>query len=194
MSRGIEEIISDVKSSQISEKQQREKILEIRRSDVLGRIGAAAVANLELGNNENVESLLESRLHEAMSARISHAEAMADLAERGDFSSDLMWWDIKDKEQTIWKGYVVRERIGRLKIHFRNTYLEISTRRAAGGSYVAEVYTSEAITVGLSEETAVAASREACRVHLLGLSLDEAEVDRVFEESMDSLINAEFDK
>jgi hypothetical protein len=96
--------------------------IEYRRQSALERIsGAVQKRSLDL-ENPDMKRMLEDRILEAATGRISLAEAIADCAENlGDFNSPLIWWELKSKSNvTIWKGYVTARKSCRRIVHYTN--------------------------------------------------------------------------
>jgi len=177
MESSIEQMISNAKSSQLSEKQKREQELEDRRDAALKRIGKAALAFLDFERDSgHSDRILKQRMNDAMRVRISQAEAMATLAERGDFISELMWRDISDRGHTLWKGYVLRRRVGRVKIDQQGFWVDIGVRMIAEGGYVAEAFADAPrlagrVITGMSPQSALEAAQGAYRAAIEVLEL-----------------------
>ena len=93
--------------------------IEYRRQSALERIsGAVQKRCLDL-ENPDMKRMLEDRILEAATGRISLAEAIADCAEYlGDFLSPLIWWDLKSGTTTVWKGYVSARKSCRRIVHY----------------------------------------------------------------------------
>jgi uncharacterized protein YbjQ (UPF0145 family) len=170
--RMIDNMIARVRDRSASEKRKRQEELDRRRTEALRRIGQAAIEH-ELGLAQSVEAdkVLKVRLEAANGARISEAEAMADVAESmGDFSSRLYWWEISGGSgPPMWKGYTIYSSRQRLRLTASRdgreafaeggggeVYIEITSRRSSGGGFVSELYTDGpegpgVYSVGVSE-------------------------------------------
>jgi hypothetical protein len=162
----IEQILDKMRDK-VSEKEQRKREgriqAEERRQNVLHRITNAAKAHGVDLLNLDIREFLADRLRLAQDSRISHAEAIASLAEiDGDFISNVYWWDIQHNGVSIWKNYVVAHRV--LRADFKATIdggdglaaspehvdiLEINIRRDCAGGFVAEVSGDAGKTVGV---------------------------------------------
>lgn len=166
--RVIDAMIANVRSKARADRRQRQEELEARRTEVLRRIGQAAVDHgLPIAQSVEADETLRVRLQEAQQARISLAEAMADLAEfSGDFTSPLWWWDIQtDSGTSLWKGYVIDRRLCRIRFvadrsgtmdgievpYNEQVHLDINVRQACHGAFVASVYAGGSVAVGISE-------------------------------------------
>lgn len=158
----IDEMIATVRDEQVSERQKRERELEERRVGALKRIGEAAAKFLDMSVPEN-EDILRRRLKEAHSVRISHAEAMASLAEQGDLTGELQWWDIREDGEvsgvSLWKGYVVKVRVVRRRADVQGDYLEVNVRRDVEGGYICELMGNMGTVVGQSADANPSAQR-----------------------------------
>lgn len=132
----IESLIQAARDKALGEQRRREQDLDARRIAAMTKIGEAAL------RYHVSDSVLEKRVTDASTVRISQTEAYAILSAQGDFTSQLMWWDIRagERSQTLWKGYVLFKRVffKRLAVGFH--VLEVTARSmvAEGGGYVAE--------------------------------------------------------
>ena len=147
--RTVDELIQDVQREDPKKKKvkKHQQTLKSRRENALARIGDAAKKYLSLGNSRESEEVLRRRLEEARDARISLAEAIAALAEQGDFSSRLMWWSIEDKDRILWKGYVIK-----LPILAEDVMgYSIRIRQQAESGYVAIITGTPGKSVGISD-------------------------------------------
>lgn len=145
----VDDLIKDVQYE--DSKRQRairyEKMLRNRRKVVMETIGNAAKKHLPLGNVVDAEKILHARLLEARDCRVSKAEAIAALAEQGDFTSKLMWWDIRDEnDQTLWKGYVLKAPV----LYKDLVSYKLWVRKSAEKGYVALLKEENKVFVGVS--------------------------------------------
>ena len=163
--RQIDSMIDDLRRKQQSESKQQKKKkerLESRKVQALKRIGAAGVEHLGFGNNVKAEKIVQARLEEASKSRVSHAEAMADIAERGDFASELQWIDVRpsnDNSVSLWKGYCVKRVEARYRFRVDGIRAEIIVREIAAGGYVASLACRRDIASGVGETPEKAAER-----------------------------------
>jgi hypothetical protein len=163
----IEDLISRVRARASRERhghRTQQEIIEQRRETAMRRIGQAAIDHdLPVGQDLGVDKQMERRLYQAQKARVSEAEAMADLAEHnGDIVSELEWRDLQTRRgATIWRGYVVRRRAARCRGRFTELgqwsmggpiYVDVCVRLACYGAYLAEWHVEDqGVLVGLSE-------------------------------------------
>jgi len=190
----IDKMIATVRKDHLSQKQARQQKLEDRRNTALTRIGQAVIAHeLPLGQSTDLEYRLKARLRQAQRARISEAEAMADLAEfNGDLDSPLHWWELKNKKESVlWKGYVVDERLARIRftVEFEDgvdRLLDINVRRACKGEIVASLYVE-----GNGVESVGASSGKKASVREAVVNAYEGFVNEHVDELFDSEIPGE---
>jgi hypothetical protein len=156
----IDQMIFSLKEREKKKNEEGRMVVEARRDAAYQRLGEAA-KKWDIG-----DILLQRRLEEAFSVRISHAEALACLADEvGDFESTIMWWKITslDKESEIgnrkteesiklWEGYTLVNRAFRLQFVECGREFDFNSRYICdGGGYVASCYVhGGAISVGLS--------------------------------------------
>jgi hypothetical protein len=213
--RVIDTMIAKVRDRAQARQRERREELERRRTEALRRIGQAVVDHgLPIAQSADLEAMLAARLQEAQRARISEAEAMADLAEfEGDLDSDLYWWEVKTSEGTIlWKGYTKYLRLARVRFsvsddgrkmvyasdysYQHSVHMDVNVRRACYGAIVASLYVSgEGVgSVGVSEgpgasvESAVV---EAYLAYFRGKRGTELDAEHVPGELLDSLVDSE---
>lgn len=152
----VDELIDNLRrshSEENAERRQREDELKSRRTIALRHIGDAAIKFNE------PEQVVIFRLKEAQKARISHAEALVELAARGDFVSQIGWWDIRSKKkQSLWKGYVKQTRVARRRfagvVAGRVDNIDVNVREMTQGGFVAEVMGVLGVAVGRNENSA----------------------------------------
>lgn len=156
----IEALIQRVKKESTLGKHERQRALEARREHALAVIGEAGGRFFDLTREEDME-ILRARLICASAARISEAEAMAEMAaDHGDFTSPLVWWEIGQEGNVLWKGYVlgrrvgmradarfVRNRVARVKL---DDGLDLVTCQTALRGYVTEAHHPRGVVVGIS--------------------------------------------
>lgn len=158
----IDDMIADVAPKEKDQHWRREQELKKRRAVALRRIGNAAEEIFDdLGNNVEAEAILRERLRVAQDARISHAEAIADLAERGDVTSKVMWWDILSAETSVapgevppprlslWKGYVKSKRVSYEYGRMNGDIISITVKEDVLGGYVCELEGDAGTVVGV---------------------------------------------
>lgn len=212
--RVIDTMIAKVRDSAQARQRERREELERRRTDALRRIGQAVVDHgLPIAQSYEAEAMLSARLREAQRARISEAEAMADLAEfDGDLSSELYWWEVKTDEGTIlWKGYTKFLRLARVRLSVARSgdaattvpydeqlHLDVNVRRACYGAIVASLYVfGEGVgSVGVSEGPGASVEHAVVEAYLAyfrgkrGVQLD---AEQVPGELLNSLVDSEDD-
>jgi len=106
----IDKLIADAASRVHEAKQEQEDNLRDRRTKVIDRVKTAI---LNSPNNYEEETAY-SVCHRASNLRISQAEALADLVERGIVEEIPYWWDVKK----VWSGYT---RPGRKRVRLCTT-------------------------------------------------------------------------
>jgi hypothetical protein len=161
----IEQLIKDARDKSLGDRQRKEKEIEDRRMAAMKQIAEAAI------RHKISDETLERRIRDASTVRISQTEAYAILAEQGDFSSQIMWWDIRVGErQTLWKGYVIRKRSFRKFIEEGSHTIEVNTRPIVDSDkgWVSECFCDggKVVAVGISQESikdSVVASVQALR-------------------------------
>jgi len=105
--RKIDKLISEARSQSRKRGIDVQRKLDERRKSAIERIASAAQKHLRVDDNPGDEEVLYQRIWDADRARISETEAMAAMAERGDFASKLFWLNIEHEKVALWKGYVV---------------------------------------------------------------------------------------
>ena len=161
----IDTLIDDLRKKQKAELVEQEKIkrrLELRKVTALKRIGAAGVKHLGFGNNVKAQRIVEKLLEEASNARVSQAEAMADLAERGDLISEIEWVEIRpeqDRSVILWKGYCLKRVDDRYRFRIDGARAALVVREMAEGGYVAALTCRHEMASGIGEEAEDAAKR-----------------------------------
>lgn len=151
----VDELIDNLSrshSEENEERRQREDELKSRRTIALRHIGDAAIKFNE------PEQVVIFRLKEAQKVRISQAEALVELAARGDFVSKIVWWDIRSKKnQSLWKGYVKESRIARRRfagvVAGKNDNIDVNVREMTQGGFVAEIMGTLGVAVGRNENS-----------------------------------------
>lgn len=161
----IDRLIKEARDKNVGEAKRREIELEKRREAALRKIASFAL------QHGIVDTTLELRINEASAVRVSQTEAYAVLAGMGDFTSPIMWWDIKVGPQSLWKGYVVKRRVFRKRVDVGSHFVEVNVRRVISETenWVAECYCDNGkfVSVGISdknpEDAAVAALDAMCK-------------------------------
>jgi len=153
----VDELLENVKRRQREENKEeheKQRALDDRRKDAVRRIGEAAITHLDL-NVLECKNLAEKRMLDAEKGRLSRAQALADLAERGDFESDPWWWDIREQSEdskvTLWKGYVKYHRVVRKQFRTPNDFIDLNIREKVRGGYVAEVLGNYGVSAAVND-------------------------------------------
>ncbi|TRO55183.1 hypothetical protein E2P64_07565 [Candidatus Bathyarchaeota archaeon] len=156
----IDELITRVKERQKEENKDeidKQRGLDFRRKEAIHRIAEAGIRLLDLDNDIDARTSVENRMLDAEKGRLSRAEALADLAERGDFVSDPWWWDIKEQSEgskvSIWRGYVKYHRIVRKKKRSADDFIDLNVREKVKGGYVAEVLGNHGVSAAVDDNS-----------------------------------------
>jgi hypothetical protein len=141
MSFTVDDLLDGVKRRSQKRKKTQEDEIKERRENAVDRIISAAKEHLDSSNKVHMK-MLASRLslvvggEEEKPVRISLAEAYADLAELGDFSSGLYWWELRDRGAPVdWKGYTFHETRQRRSAGS----LSMEIREVLAGGFVCEM-------------------------------------------------------
>jgi hypothetical protein len=191
----VDKMIRDAGSQAKSKDAHRRAKLESRRAAALKRIGdAAGKHDLNLAQNRTDERRLYDCLYNAQRARISQAEAMAEMAECcGDFESDLYWWEIKAKDTMLWKGYVIDSKKAFTYSSGNPRHsVRVTVRRMTNGGYIAECRGGANVSLGRSlgdDATERDAAHAAYHAYLVGfMGVDVAADD--FVELLDRVLSS----
>jgi hypothetical protein len=156
----IDELVEKVKQRQREENKEeidKQRELDSRRKEAIRRIAESGIKYLNLESDSEVQERVERRMLEAEKGRLSRAEALADLAELGDFVSEPWWWDIKEQSEgsqiSLWRGYVKYKRIVRKKFMTPDDFVDLNIREKIKGGYVAEVLGNYGVVAAVDEKS-----------------------------------------
>lgn len=150
-------------------KKQKNEDIERRRDSISKRILDAAKD--KFGEGYDSIAILD-RAKKARESRLSYGEAIADLAERGDFESELEWIEVFDNPVAIWKGYVIDGTNKSVTFHLLGRLIRANVWRISPEGYICLMESSSRkgkkgdIVVGHSLENGYEASKTAFTAYL----------------------------
>jgi hypothetical protein len=114
MQVSVEELILQAKQESERRKLEPVQKLQHRRDQIMERLQVAARAYLQDGSSEEDMNLrmgqIQDKVRFVQKARISAADAMVSLVERGVWNREPVWLELRDWNYVQWKGHVEKGR------------------------------------------------------------------------------------